>query len=58
MDGSTRATIAIVRAREAIEARNRMEPAESEPGYHDFFKHSHDIIVFDRAGTLVGIKSL
>jgi hypothetical protein len=41
-----------------MEARKRMEHAESEPGYHGFFKHSHDVIVFDRAGTLVGIKSL
>ena len=58
MDGGARSTIAFVRSREAMEARKRKEHAESEPGYHDFFKHSHDIIVFDRARTLVSIKSL
>ena len=57
MDGSIRSTIAIVRVREAMEARKRMEHSESEPGYHDLSKHSHDVIVFDHAGTLVGIKS-
>ena len=40
-----------------MEARKWMEHDESKSGYHNFFKHSHDVIVFDRAGTLVGIKS-
>ena len=57
MDGSAISTVAFVRAREAMEARKRMEHSESEPEYHDLSKHSHDVIVFDRAGTLVGIKS-
>ena len=57
MDGGVRPTIAFVRSREAMEARKRKGHNESEPGYHDIFKHSHDVIVFDRAGTLVGIKS-
>jgi hypothetical protein len=57
MDGGARPTIAFVRSREAMEARKRKGHNESEPGYHDIFKHSHDVIVFDRAGTLVGIKS-
>jgi hypothetical protein len=57
MDGSARSTIEFVRARGAMEIRKRMEHDESETRYHDLFKHSHDVIVFDRAGTLLGIKS-
>ena len=57
MDGSARSTIEFVRARRAMEVRKRMEHDESETGYDDLFKHSHDVIVFDRAGTLLGIKS-
>jgi hypothetical protein len=57
MGGSKRSTIEFVRARGAMEVRKRMEHDESETGYHDLFKHSHDVIVFDRAGTLLGIKS-
>jgi len=57
MDEGARLIVAFLRAREAMEVRKRMEHDESETGYHDLFKHSHDVIVFDRAGTLVGIKS-
>jgi hypothetical protein len=57
MGGSKRSTIEFVRASGAMEVRKRMEDDESETGYHDLFKHSHDVIVFDRAGTLLGIKS-
>jgi hypothetical protein len=57
MDEGARSTVAFLHAREAMEVRKGMEHDESETGYHDLFKHSHDVIVFDRAGTLVGIKS-
>ena len=58
MKGSARSTIEFVRARGAMQALKRMENDESETGYHGLFKHSYDVIAFDRAGTLVGIKSL